>query len=269
MRRLLLAAVTAMPLLFAVAPETGARGAETGTLALHAELRWQGGDSACPPATPSTIDCHPHPGGPALVPGLGRVRQEYLYPVVVVPPAAECRARDGLNLADYSARLIVERKGEITLSVKGIDDCLLGPPSDTIVNNTQSFTVTGGSGVYAGASGGGTVEHVAGRNAAGHAVGSDLWEGTLVVSGLAFDLAAPTIRGAAAKIVRAARGARTARVTFAVSADDDVDGRLPALCKPGPGTRFKLGTTRVTCSAADTSGNAATAAFAVTVKARR
>lgn len=131
----------------------------------------------CPAGTPQTIECHPHPGGPALVGGLGEVSQQYLYPVVIDPPDPECKARGGANLADYPARLTVTGKGEIFLAVKGIDDCLLGPDSsDTVVNNTQSFTVTGGSGAYLGASGVGTVTHVASRGPDGHANGRDLWE---------------------------------------------------------------------------------------------
>jgi hypothetical protein len=135
----------------AAAVATAASGDSTGSLALNAELAWHGGDGTCPAGTPNGIECHPHPGGPARVPGLGQVKQEYLYPVVIEPPDPECKARGGLNVADYPARLIVVGKGEINLSVKGISECLFGPPSDTVVNNTQSFTVSGGSGAYAGA----------------------------------------------------------------------------------------------------------------------
>jgi hypothetical protein len=247
----------------------GATVAETGTLTLHAELSWHGSDGECPAGTPSGIECHPHPGGPAPVSGLGEVGQEYLYAVVVEPPDPECRARAGLNLADYPAKLIVKGKGEVYLSVKGINECLFGPPSDTVVNNTQSFTVTGGSGAYVGASGTGTVTHVARRDLIGHAFGRDIWGGTLRVPGLEFDVTAPTITGAVDKVVRAPRRAKKVRVRFKMTAKDDVDGSLPVACKPRSGSRFRLGKTRVRCSATDGSGNTATGRFTVRVKPRR
>ena len=243
--------------------------AETGTLELRAVISWKGDDAPCLAGMAETVECHPHPGGPVLVPGLGAVSQDYLYPLVASPPAPECRANGGLNLADYPARLIVKGKGEISLAVKGTDACLFGPPSDTVVNITRPFTVTGGSGAYAGASGTGTVA-VAGHFSPsyGHAVGIDTWTGTLVVPGLDFDLTAPTLNGATAKTVRAPRRAKRARVTYALTAQDDVDGAVPVSCKPKSGSRFKLGRTRVTCSAVDTSGNQAAATFTVTVKRR-
>jgi hypothetical protein len=247
----------------------GANFAETGTLTLHAELSWQGSDGECPAGTPSGIECHPHSGGPALVSGLGEVTQEYLYPVVVDPPDPACRAAGGLNVADYSASLIVKGKGEVHLSVKGIKECLFGPPSDTVVNNTQSFTVIGGSGAYAGASGSGAVTHVAHRLVNGHAAGRDTWGGTLSVPGLDFDVTAPTITGAVDKVVRAPRRAKRIRVRFKVTAQDEVDGPLPVACKPRSGSRFRIGKTRVRCSATDSSGNAATGRFTVRVKRHR
>ena len=61
----------------------------------------------------------------------------------------------------------------------------------------------------------------------------------------------------------------SAYVTFKVTATDGVDGAVPVSCKPGSGTRFKLGPTRVRCEATDLSGNATRAAFTVTVQRRR
>jgi hypothetical protein len=265
-----LALLTALATAAALPSYGGARsGASTGALALHAELSWHGSDGECPAGTPSGIECHPHPGGPGLVSGLGEVTQQYLYPVVLDPPDPECRAAGGLNLADYPASLIVKGKGEVHLWVKGINECLSGPPSDTVVNNTQSYTVTGGSGAYAGASGSGTVTHVAHRNIYGHADGTDTWSGTLYVPGLNFDVTAPTITGAVNKIVRAPRSAKRIRVRFQLAAQDDVDGSVPVACKPRSGSRFRLGRTRVRCSATDGSGNTASGHFTVRVKRRK
>jgi hypothetical protein len=266
-RGLILVAITATLAVSAAAPS--AISDSTGSLALNFALAWHGSDGVCPPGTPSGIECHPHPGGPAPVPGLGEVRQEYLYPVVMESLDPECKARGGLNIADYPARLIVVGKGEIYVSVRGISECLFAPPSDTVVNNSQSFTVSGGSGAYAGASGTGTVTHIASRDINGHAYGTDTWTGTLQVPGLEFDVTAPSIAGATSKVIRAPRRAKRVRVTFKVTASDDVDGVVPVSCRPKSGSRFKMGRTDVHCSATDASGNRETAKFTVLVKRRR
>ena len=90
-------------------------------------------------------------------------------------------------------------------------------------------------------------------------------------------LTAPKLSGAVAKTLRAAKGARSARVTFEVTATDDEGGDVPVSCWPRSGSRFPLGKTMVLCAATDSSGNwvtdftgnTATAGFTVTVKRRR
>lgn len=54
-------------------------------------------------------------------------------------------------------------------------------------------------------------------------------------------------------------------VAYAVSATDAVDGPVAVACAPGSGSLFPVGTTKVTCSAADSSTNASSASFDVTV----
>ena len=54
-------------------------------------------------------------------------------------------------------------------------------------------------------------------------------------------------------------------VTFTATASDLVDGTRPVSCSPPSGTRFAIGTRRVTCSSSDTRGNTRTASFDVTV----
>jgi len=126
--------------------------------------------------------------------------------------------------------------------------------------------VTGGSGIYAGASGNGNVTTQSFGPPRFSGVVS--WSGTLVAD-LRFDLTALTIEGAANKRIRAPHRAKRVRVVYTVTARDDADGVLPMTCSPRSGARFALGRTRVQCSAADTSGNQATATFSVTVKRRR
>jgi hypothetical protein len=128
----------------------------------------------------------------------------------------------------------------------------------------EEFTITDGSGKFAGASGGGKLSHLSYGPPSLRS--KDTWTGTLVVPGLNFDLTPPTISGAADKVVRAPREANRVRVSFKVTGLDDVDGTVPVSCQPRPGSRFRLGRTRVNCSAPDTSGNTQTASFAVVVK---
>jgi HYR domain len=53
------------------------------------------------------------------------------------------------------------------------------------------------------------------------------------------------------------------RVVYAASAVDVVDGRIVPRCRPVSGSRFPIGTTTVTCSAADARGNRARRTFVV------
>ena len=54
-------------------------------------------------------------------------------------------------------------------------------------------------------------------------------------------------------------------VTYAASALDAADGRIPISCAPGSASVFSVGNTTVSCTAADNSGNNASATFVVTV----
>jgi len=83
------------------------------------------------------------------------------------------------------------------------------------------------------------------------------------------DLTPPTISGLAGRLVRARRGVEHVRVTYTVTAQDDVDGAVRVTCRPNSGSWFNVGRTRVRCSATDTSGNTSAATFAVTVKRTR
>lgn len=64
--------------------------------------------------------------------------------------------------------------------------------------------------------------------------------------------------------VEAATSAGTV-VTFTATATDDVDGNVPVVCTPAPGSTFALGTTAVNCTATDTHGNSANGSFQVHV----
>jgi hypothetical protein len=238
-----------------------ASGSAAGTLTLTMPVAIADDFRACPPGTPAeATGCFSRKGA-ADVPGLGRVEESW-DPVVDETPAG-CRPAS-LRFLPSTARFTVSGKGAIDVQVNGAACLPFSPPSP--VQGTETYTVTGGSGKFAGASGAGTVDHLS--NGPG-LPGRDTWSGTLVVPGFEFDLAPPTITGAADTRIRAPRTAQRIRVRYHVSARDDVDGALPVACKPTSGSFFRVGRrTTVRCSAKDTSANTQTAQFAITVRPR-
>jgi hypothetical protein len=72
------------------------------------------------------------------------------------------------------------------------------------------------------------------------------------------DTTAPRLTMPAGVVVAAASKAGAA-VTFAVGAQDAVDGAVPARCSKASGSTFPIGVTRVTCTATDAHGNASPA----------
>jgi hypothetical protein len=264
----LLAFVTVvLPIAAAVGAVTGTATGEVavGTLSLRAEVPIRYPAISCADGTSRSFECFARTGS-AVVPGLGAVEESYAYVLENAPPG--CTAplgTDSVRLWPTTARLRVAGKGEIVVATAGTG--CLARPSGGILRVSEPFVVTGGSGVYAGASGSGTVETAS--YGPDTARGVDTWSGTLVVPGFQFDVTAPTISGAVDKRVTITRRAKGARVTFTVTARDDVDGVVPATCSPPSGSRFAVGRTRVACSATDTSGNESNAAFTVTVKRRR
>jgi hypothetical protein len=196
-----------------------------------------------------------------VIAGLGRVSETHL----AMADLNQCPPFFAKVLAT-SARLSVAGKGDLDLALAEFPQCL--PEAEVPGASPLAFTVTGGTGVYVGASGSGMATRIA-TPPMGRVTGSDTWTGTIVVPGLEFDLTAPTISGARSKVVRAPRKAKRVRVRYGVTATDDVDGSVVVACRPASGSRFKVGRTIVRCSATDGSGNTATARFTVTVRRRR
>jgi len=186
-----------------------------------------------------------------------------MYNAAYAPCGGLVIGEGNLKILGYTTSVKVAGKGEIDFTVADAATCL--PPNAAALAVPQSFTVTGGRGIYAGASGSGRIERTAAPLGSG-ATGVDTWIGTLVVPGLEFDVTPPTLTGATPKTVRAPKGVKRVRVTYKVTAADDVDRAVPVVCAPRSGSRFPIGRTVVKCAAADSSGNAADAAFRVTVK---
>jgi hypothetical protein len=262
-KALFMAAVTAA-LLVGVAYAGNGVGTATSSAALAAgALNLQGAlqlisdPITCPPeAPPGVAECRARTGK-GLLRGLGRATEIYTWYYRLGPPT--CPADLGIPLAT-TGRLIVEGKGEIRFALA---DGVACREQDDIRLEPQSFTITGGTGPYDGASGSGTLE----RNVSG--AGTETWTGTLVVPGLEFDVTPPTLSGTKSKTVRTSSRAKRVRVTYKVTASDAVDGQVRVSCKPGSGARFPIGRTFVRCAATDSSGNASRATFVVKVKRRR
>jgi hypothetical protein len=215
--------------------------------------------ASCPPGSPASLACPAGTGGGA-VRGLGAVKETFTAMLHNGPPL--CSGTD-FKFLGYPVRWVVANKGEIAFALAESGCVRQGASGATV-----AFTVTGGTGIYAGASGSGIVSHVARPLNDGKFHGVESWTGTLSVPGLEFDTSPPAISGASNKVVKVKRTARRARVSYSVRASDAVDGKVPVNCNPRSGSFFRLGTTRVRCSATDTSANAATASFTVTVKRR-
>src|SRR5204863_5302434 len=127
------------------------------------------------------------------------------------------------NALAYSVPLVVAGKGEIDIATVEAPECV---DQEAVRTQTQRFNITGGTGIYAGASGSGTVERIlSGLTPSGRS-GTETWTGTLAVPGLDFDVTPPTLSGAVSKTIRAARGAERARVRYAVTALDDIDSAV-------------------------------------------
>ena len=255
MKRRLALAVLATALAVAgtvqVASGVAKTGAAKGSLTPEAVLRMTSTLGPCPPGSPPDADVCAARTGSGPVRGLGEVSEKYTFFV---------QEGDCDRVFETTVRLEVAGKGELELAV----DRYRGECISSSLTLSRAFTITGGSGIYAGASGGGTVSHLASPTSSG-SVGTDTWTGTLSVPGLEFDVTPPTLSGAVNKTVRARKGSKRVRVTYRVTASDAVDGSVPVSCLPRSGSPFTIGRTLVKCSATDTSANAKAGRFSVTV----
>ena len=233
-----------------------------GTLTLRFEVSVRDTHAECPADNPINVQCQARTGD-AIVPGLGAVAESHDYVFENAP--AGCIAPplgDVVRLLPSTVHLVVAGKGEIDIGTGGTG-CVGRSGSEQA---SEPFTVTGGSGVYAGASGGGTVTIVS--YGPPSFSGADTWTGSLVVPGLDFDLTPPVLAGAHSRTVHVPKRLKRVRVAFTVTARDAVDGTLPVSCRPKSRSWFGVGRTRVHCTATDTSGNTRSATFLVTVKRR-
>ena len=244
--------------LAAVATATGSPERSTGALRLDTMVSsfYRFGPSFCPAGVQAPAECVRFTGE-ATIRGLGAVTTTYTK---VLPGTDE----SCVVIQNNNAVIAVAGKGTLEASRPGK---ICTPPAPLTVG-PYTFTVTGGTGVYAGASGTLTFRSSVGTVDGACQCGSsqDSWAGEIVVPGLEFDLTAPTITGAVSKTVKAPKKAKSMRVRYTVKASDAADGAVPASCKPRSGISFKVGRTKVSCSATDSSGNTANRQFTITVR---
>jgi len=177
MRWILLAGLVGVVATTAV-PAASGRG--NGTLAAHAELKVTSSPTSCPAGVPSDFLCADRKGS-GIVRGLGQVTETYLYFVDQESP--ECGGAK--RVVRTTARLAVPGKGEFDLVLDDHPGCFPGEA----LSLTRTYRVAGGTGAYAGASGNGTLSHRVAITLSG-AAGTDVYDGTVAVPGLEFDLSA-------------------------------------------------------------------------------
>jgi hypothetical protein len=159
------------------------------TLTFEAELSAAYPATACPVGTPNTVECFERKGS-GIVRGLGNVEESHPYFVEDSPAGCDTNQ---VRVLPATAHLSVAGRGDLEPRLDGTGCLNRVPPLPLHANET--FTITGGSGRYAGASGGGTIAHVS--YGPPGLRGKDTWTGTLVVPGLDFDLTPPTLTGEA------------------------------------------------------------------------
>ena len=159
---------------------------------------------------------------------------------------------------------LTNRFGSISYEAHGID-C---PATRQLLWGYRAvvatWTVTGGTGRYAGATGTGS------QNVRPEDEGDEVnthYTGSIAVPGVAFDTVKPVFRGVRRLVT--VRSSKAVAVRYAMpAAVDAVDGPLPVTCLPRSGARFPLGRTSVRCVALDSNGNEAAVSFTVQVRRR-
>jgi hypothetical protein len=230
-----------------------------GTLNLAIDLRVSSPTEACAPDVSGATVCREERTGKGAASGLGNVSESYFWVFGTGPPT--CPSSDQGKPLATTGTLVVAGKGEIHFSLAEGARCV---PREPTGSEPQTFTVTGGTGVFEAASGNGTVTRSLRLGS-----GIERWRGTLVVPGLEFDVTPPVLSVTTARTVRARKGAKSVRATYKVTARDGVDGVVPVRCEPRSGARLPVGRTAVTCVAADSSANTGRATFGITVRPAR
>jgi hypothetical protein len=229
--------------------------ARADTLRLDSLFQAPFGQADCPPGAPATTFCYPASASPVLR-GLGKTSMGWTIEEDLTDLDRNC-----VHAAIARLSITVAGKGEFTLSARS-EGCQPYPDPQTL-----PYTVLGGSGAYAGATGSGSIVFLSHTEPSLRRELKIRLSGSIDVPGLTVDTTAPLFVPIKSRVVTAS-SVRGTRVRFSARATDAVDGLVSVLCKPGSGSLFRIGRTRVTCSATDGSGNTATTGVTITVKNR-
>ena len=145
----------------------------TGTFNLQVAIPFVSEPGPCPPGTAVGDICHTRTTeSPALIEGIGYVTATY----TIVVTFAGCPTGTSRALS-YPARLKIAQRGDLNLALAEYPGCL---EEAKVPATPQTFTVTGGSGAFAGASGTGAVNRVADLPGS-RVFGTDTWTATINV----------------------------------------------------------------------------------------
>ena len=228
--------------------------AASGSLAVDVRIHIKWAHEVCPPDAPPTTECYSAVGDAAVVRGLGPTQLNLFDFVDRSDPS-------GCEKWSVSGSLAAGPKGSVSFAASSVG-CIA---SHSGVGKT-SFSVTGGSGSLAGTTGSGLLDFESFYEPTFS--GQIHLTGTLSAPNYTFDTTPPTLQGVANKTIKVGRNVRRVRVRYSPTAEDAVDGQVAVVCDPRSGSFFKLGRTKVSCSATDSSGNTAQGRFTVTVKRR-
>lgn len=209
----------------ASAPAASERQAAPGSLGVQVRFDLSSSEVACPAGLPqSATECRARTGN-GFVRGLGSVSATYTLPLEVGPPNCPAAADPPYNLASFAkplattGRLSVAGEEEITFSLAEGARCVPVFGGHDYDPPEQEFTITGGTGPFAEASGKGMVE----RSVYG-GVETEVWTGTLEVPGFEFDFTPPSLAFTSASATKLRHPGGSYVIQAALSLRDDVEG---------------------------------------------
>lgn len=191
--------------------------------------------------------------------------------VTIAESEGTTNVSEGGTVDNYTVVLTAMPTANVTIKISPDSQVTVSPTSLTFTNtnwNTaQTVTVTAVNDDVAEGNHTGTIVHTATSNDSNYnGIGIDSVRVDIADNDLA-DTTPPSLQLVPSDQFVEATSAAGTVVTYTLpTATDDIDLNPTVRCLPASGSVFRLGTTRVTCTATDGSGNASSAMFDVTVQ---